>query len=161
MKNAFFKVFIPLLLAALCLLTGCKKDAKLWTIASLTELSDSKKVEILTDLDTFRQDSLSYVEWWNDFWCDYDKGIKDGIEYYGTYNGTMVFLFPTEIPVSETINIAGLDFRCYENQLLAYKDHTFYYLNHAYYSGLLTQEDIVQIHDNHWFYFKWRAGWLN
>jgi len=154
MKRTVSLFFIFALVAA-SLLSGCTRDGKLVKPASLSDLSDSKRIEILMDLDTFRQSSISYVDYWENFWRDDANGLNQGIEYYGTYNDTIVLLFPVEAWDGETTNVAGLKFYCYELQLLAYKDHTFYYLDHAYATGLLSKEDIIRIHENHMFYRNW------
>ena len=154
MKKTIITV-LSLLLVAACLLTGCKKNSKSNQFPSTTDLSDTKKAQILTDYDSFIKSSISYVEYWRNSWRDDANGINYGIEYYGTYNGTMIFLFPVEAWDGETTNVTGLEFYCYELQLLAYKNHTFYYLEHAYDYGLLTKEDIVQIHKHHMSYRPW------
>ena len=74
----------------------------------------------------------------------------DYYEYYGTYNGAIVFFGAGELAQMWNISVAGVEFEWTSSaNIWVYKDGRFYSLEDAYEDGLLTERNIKSISRRH------------
>ena len=90
-------------------------------------------------------------------WCDLEEVQYYGVRYYGDFNGyTIIFRYYTSMITSDGLRvIAGYEFRHPEQfQIYAYKDGEFHALEDAYQNGWLTDEQIEEIYNIHWYKYQ-------
>ena len=75
----------------------------------------------------------------------------DYFDYYGTYNGVVVFFGEGQTTASWSTNVAGVEFYWPPNaaSIEVYKDGLIYSLEKAYEDGLLTERNIKSISRRH------------
>ena len=112
-------------------------------------LSEKKKQEI----------NAAWMEKENEklVWCDLDEVQYYGVRYYGDFNGyTIIFKYYTSTLTSDGLRvIAGYEFRHPQQfQIYAYKDGEFHTLGDAYQNGWLTDGQIEEIYNVHWYEYE-------
>lgn len=92
----------------------------------------------------------------------YSEENKNGVRYYGTYNGYDILFGYGELSLTafSAVSAAGIAFVNPQSfQLLAHKDGQLYSLQSLYELGMLTREDIEKMHDIHVEYQKNRYSY--
>ncbi|MBR6676990.1 MAG: hypothetical protein IKL24_06645, partial [Clostridia bacterium] len=124
-----------------------------------TEPVDEKYLEAIEALTVLDEDTKNEIHKalgvGKLIWLDYEKIVSDR-DYvaqtccYGEYNNCVVFFDMNQLTVETTITIAGYEFFYPSGfNLFAFNNGTLYSLEEAYNNGLISDEDLEAIANNH------------